>query len=662
MMKKTIGLLAHVDAGKTTFAEALLYHTQTIRSRGRVDHRDAFLDSHEIEKARGITVFADQAEMRYGNSTYYLLDTPGHVDFSAEMERALQVLDYAVIIISAVESVEGHTETVWQLLRSYGIPTFLFINKIDRTGADPEQVLIDICQELSPNVLDLRGWSCEEPLQDTQKVWMAERDDKLLEAYLEGTLSDEAWHAELIRLIQEGQAFPCLQGSALLDQGIAEFLKMLDNLTVTTYDGELPFGGRVHKIRYDEQGTRITFIKALQGRLSVRELLEYGPKTDRQKDKITSIRKYNGGGYVQAEQVEAGDLFAVTGLGTAAPGEGLGACLDTLDTELTPTLQSRVGFEPPLHIKEVLGVFRQLDAEDPTLGTRWDEALQELHVHVMGNIHLEVLQQVLLERFGMRVTFGAPEILYKETIAGPVYGCGHFEPLGHYAEVHLRLEPTVRNSGVVFVNACHPDDLVTGYQHLVGQHVLEQEHHGLLTGAPLTDVTITLLNGRAHHKHTSGGDFREATFRAIRQGLEQAKNVLLEPVYHFRIKVGLEYLGKILTDIQQAHGRFEAPETSESMASITGVVPVATFMNYSTELASLTHGKGALSLKFGGYEPCHQAEEAIARRNYDKNADPAYTSTSIFCAKGQGYNVPWDEAKSHMHVTVQNNKRNSSMD
>lgn len=658
-MKKTIGLLAHVDAGKTTFAEALLYHTRTIRSRGRVDHRDAFLDSHEIEKARGITVFADQAEMRYGSSTYYLLDTPGHVDFSAEMERALQVLDYAVIIISAVESIEGHTETVWQLLRSYGIPTFLFVNKTDRAGADPEQVLSDIRRELSAHALDLSGWSGEGPLPEVQKAWLAERDDQLLEAYLEGTLSDEAWHHELIRLIREGQVFPCLQGSALLDQGIAEFLSALDSLTTTDYDGKLPFGGRVHKIRYDEQGTRITFIKALQGRLRVRELLEYGQETDRLQDKITSIRKYNGKSYVQVDEVKAGDLFAVTGLGAAAPGEGIGVCQGRIETELAPTLQSRVEFEPPLHIKEVLSVFRQLDAEDPTLGTRWDEALQELHVHVMGRIHLEVLQQVLLERFGMPITFGAPEILYKETIAGSVYGCGHFEPLGHYAEVHLHLEPAMRNSGVTFINACHPDDLATGYQHLVGQHVLEQEHHGLLTGSPLTDVNITLLTGRAHNKHTSGGDFREATFRALRQGLERAENILLEPVYHFKIKVGLEYLGKILTDIQQAHGRFEAPETSESTASITGVVPVAAFMNYSTELASLTHGKGALSLKFAGYEPCHQAEEVIARCNYDKNADPAYTSASIFCSKGQGYAVPWDQAESHMHMTVQDDRKKS---
>lgn len=643
-MFKTIGLLAHVDAGKTTFAEALLYHTQTIRNRGRVDHRDAFLDSHEIEKARGITVFADQAEMKVGDSTYFLLDTPGHVDFSAEMERALQVLDYAVIIVSAVEGVEGHTETVWQLLRTYGIPTFFFINKTDRTGADPDRVLEDIRRELSANVLDLTTWAAVEQLDETEKAWLAERDEALLEPFLEGTLSDAAWNEHLIQMVQNGQVFPCLRGSALLDIGIDVFMKALDRLTVTRYDPELPFAGRVYKIRHDEQATRVTFIKALQGTLRVRDELTYGPEGGQRTEKITAIRKYNGQRFVQTDFVQAGELFAVTGLTSVSSGEGLGALVDPIRRELAPTLQSKVQFEPPLHLKEVLRVFQLLDAEDPTLGTRWDEALQELHIHVMGKIQLEILQQVVQERFGMKITFGPPEILYKETISTPVTGCGHFEPLGHYAEVHLRLEPAERGSGVTFVNACHADDLSVGYQNLIGQHVLEREHHGLLTGSPLTDVRVTLLTGRSHNKHTSGGDFREATYRAIRQALEQAENVLLEPVYHFKIKVPLDQLGKVLTDIQQAHGRFDPPETGEETAVISGVVPVATFMDYPTELAAMTHGKGSIMLKFGGYEPCHQAETIIAQKDYNKNADPAYTSSSIFCAKGQAFSVPWDEA------------------
>ncbi|MCK8486742.1 TetM/TetW/TetO/TetS family tetracycline resistance ribosomal protection protein [Paenibacillus sp. MBLB2552] len=653
-MYKTIGLLAHVDAGKTTFAEALLYQTQTIRSRGRVDHRDAFLDSHEIEKARGITVFADQAEMRYGESTYFLLDTPGHVDFSAEMERALQVLDYAVIIVSAVEGVEGHTETVWQLLRTYGIPTFFFINKTDRTGADPDLVFQDLIRELSGDVLDVSSWVESGRMDDTQKAWLAEREEALLEVFLEGTGSVEEWNAHLARLIQSGQVYPCLRGSALLDIGIDTFLHALERLTRTTFNPQISFAGRVYKIRHDEQGTRITFIKALQGTLKVRDEIAFGPAVEgaRRSEKITGIRKYSGQRFVQTDSVTAGELFAVTGLTEAHSGEAVGAFQDPIRRELVPTLQSKVLFEPPLHLKEVLRVFRLLDAEDPTLGTRWDEALQELHIHVMGRIQLEILQQVLLERFRMNIAFGPPEILYKETIIAPVVGCGHFEPLGHYAEVHLRLEPGERGSGVTFVNACHADDLTVGYQNMIGQHVLEQEHHGLLTGSPLTDVRVTLLTGRSHNKHTSGGDFREATYRALRQGLEQTENVLLEPVYLFKIKVGLDQLGKVLTDIQQAHGRFDSPETGLETAVITGVVPVATFMDYGAELASMSHGKGSITLKSGGYEPCHQTDTVIARKNYNKDADPAYTSSSIFCSKGQAYSVSWEEVKNKMHASV----------
>lgn len=646
---KTIGLLAHVDAGKTTFAEALLYHTQTIRNRGRVDHQDAFLDSHAIEKARGITVFADQAEMTYGDTTYFLLDTPGHVDFSAEMERSLQVLDYAVVIISAVEGVEGHTETVWELLRDRQIPAFFFINKIDRTGADPERVMNQIRQQLTGDLLDLSEFAPGN-VDDALKAWLAERDESLLEPYLDGGMTEEQWHDALIRLIQTANVFPCAQGSALLDIGIDTFLEQLHALTPTAYEEQLPFAGRVYKIRYDDQGTRITFIKALQGMLKVRDEVAYGLGEGRKTEKITGIRKYNGQKFVQTDKVSAGELFAVTGLSDVGAGEGVGDELDLVQSELVPTLKSKVLFEPPVHLKEVLRVFGLLNAEDPTLGTTWDESLQELHIHVMGKIQLEILEQVLLDRFRLSITFGPPEILYKETIATPVYGCGHFEPLGHYAEVHLHLDSQERNSGVSFENACHPDDLAVGYQNLIGQHVLEREHHGLLTGSPLTDLKVTLLTGRAHNKHTSGGDFREATYRALRQALEKADNILLEPIFHFKIKVGLEYMGKVLTDIQQAFGRFDAPETIGDTVLISGEVPVATFMDYPTVLAGITHGKGFISLKFGGYAECHKPEEVIERKSYNKDADPAYTSSSIFCAKGQAYSVPWDDADKHMHA------------
>lgn len=645
----TLGLLAHVDAGKTTFAEQLLYHTGAIRSRGRVDHQDTFLDTHEIEKARGITVFADQAEFLYGSSRFFLLDTPGHVDFSPEMERALQVLDYAVVIISAVEGVEGHTETVWQLLRKHQIPTFFFINKIDRTGADPQRVFEEIRDQLSGDALMLPEEEKGE-LPEDLKAFVAEREDRLLGAYLEGSMPDSAWQEAMVYMVRSGKLFPCMQGSALLDLGIDRFLRRLEALTLTDYDAQPPFAGRVFKVRHDEKGTRITYIKALQGVLQVREDLSYGEVHDPLSERITGIRKYSGHKYTSADWAAAGELFAVTGLSAAQPGEGVGVLPGSIGSELIPTLKSKVQFEPPVHLKEVLHSFQLLGAEDPSLNVSWNEAVQELYIHVMGQIQLEILEQIMRERFAIPVTFGPPEILYMETIAAPVYGCGHFEPLKHYAEVLLKLEPGERGSGVVFFNQCHPDDLAAGYQHQIEQYLLESRHHGLLTGSPLTDLRITLLSGRAHNKHTHGGDFREAAFRALRQGLEQADNILLEPIYDLKIRIDTDELGKVMTDIQQASGSFAPPEINGTKAVITGKVPVATFMNYAVRLASMTQGKGALSLKVAEYQPCHQTEAVIQHKNYNKNADPVYTSSSIFCAKGQAYSVPWDEAQGHMHI------------
>lgn len=647
----TIGLLAHVDAGKTTFAEQLLYHTEAIRSRGRVDHRDTFLDTHEIEKARGITVFADQAEFVYKDSRYFLLDTPGHVDFSPEMERCLQVLDYAVVILSAVEGVESHTETVWQLLRQHDIPTLFFINKTDRAGADPQRVLEEIRQQLSTDALALpqlpgEAWT------DELKSFIAERDDALLELYLEGALPDNTCLAALPGMVKRGEIFPCMQGSALLDQGVDEFLQVLDALTFTEYEYQLPFAGRVYKIRHDEKGTRITYIKALQGVLKNRDSITYGHEPERLSERVTGIRKYSGTKYTSADWAAAGELFAVVGLSEALPGTGAGELTDPQDSGLTPTLKSKVLFKPPVHLKELLLAFGQLGAEDPSLNVSWNEELQELHIHVMGGIQLEILEQIMAERFHLPVTFGPPEILYKETITDTVYGCGHFEPLGHYAEVHLKLEPGERGSGLTYINSCHPDDLAVGIQHQIEQHLLESGHHGLLTGSPLTDLKITLLSGRAHNKHTSGGDFREAAHRALRQGLEQAENLLLEPVYDLKIRIDSDYVGKVMSDIQQASGSFNPPEITESKAVITGTVPVASFMSYGVRLASMTQGKGSLSLRVAGYQPCHQTETVIQQRNYNKDADPAYSSTSIFCSKGQAYPVPWEEAERHMHVKV----------
>lgn len=643
-MNKTVGVLAHVDAGKTSFSEQILYHTNSIRERGRVDHQDAFLDNHEIEKSRGITVFSDQAIFTYKDTIYTLIDTPGHIDFSPEMERSIQVMDYAVVIVSAVEGVEGHTETVWQLLRKHQVPTFFFINKIDREGADTERVLDDIRTNLSSDVVNFTDEYKDGVMTESLVESIAERDETLLEHYLEEGYCEAVWQETAKTMIKKGELFVCMTGSALQDTGIAAFLSTFDALTETDYEDDASFTAKVYKIRHDENGNRVTFLKSLSGVLQVRDEITYREMTE----KITSIRLYNGRKFETVDKVKAGTLFAVTGLSTLEVGDSIGL-EETTTFELIPTLTSTVLFDESIHAKEVLAYFKQLDAEDPSLRVLWHEHFSEIHVHVMGIIQLEVLQQVVANRFGIDVSFGTPKILYKETVDSEVIGYGHFEPLRHYAEVHLKIEPAKRNSGITFYNECHANDLSTGNQNLVRQHIFERDHHGLLTGSALTDVDITLLTGRAHNEHTSAGDFREATYRALRQGLEQAKNVLLEPVYDFKIKVELDLMGRILSDIQKASGTFEPPETVEQHTIITGQVPVATFMDYSTTFASITNGKGALSLTFGGYDVCHNAEEVIETIGYDKNADPEYTSTSIFILHGKGYQVAWDKAKEAMH-------------
>ncbi|RPD97398.1 translation factor GTPase family protein [Paenibacillus polymyxa] len=653
MKRLTIGLFAHVDAGKTTFAEQLLYHTNSIRSRGRVDHQDAFLDSHDIERARGITVFADQAVMEYKGDSYYLIDTPGHVDFSPEMERAIQVIDYAILIVSAVEGVQGHTETVWQLLRKHRIPTFFFINKTDRIGADVGRTEADIRQQLTGEVCcitqSLADGIVGEPLREA----MAERDEALLEAFLEGREDSGFWLEALQRMIAAGLLFPCAYGSALQDTGVVEFLDQLHLLTTTTYEENASFQGRVYKIRHDAGGARLTFIKALGGRLKVREQLSYESGGVQYDEKVTRISLFNGLKSQPVEQVEAGDLFAVAGLSAAEAGQGLGSISDKLAYDSEPTLQSKVLFDNSIHVQKVLGAFRTLEAEEPSLNVVWDEKLQEISIRVMGLIQLEVLVQLVRERFGFAISFGQPEILYKETIQSAVKGYGHFEPLRHYAEVHLLIEPGERGSGIMFDSRCHADDLNVSYQNLIRNHLYEREHHGLLTGMPVTDVNITLLRGRAHKEHTHGGDFREAAFRALRQGLEKADNLLLEPYYDFKIKVAIDEMGRVLSDIQRASGIFNPPQTTGTQAVVTGRVPVSTFMNYSTEFASFTHGRGSIRCVFSGYDRCHNTEEVIERMGYRKGADPLYTSSSIFCAKGAGYSVPWDEAEAKMHLELE---------
>lgn len=649
-MNKTIGILAHVDAGKTTFSEQLLYYTKSIKQRGRVDHKDAFLDSHQIERQRGITVFTDQGMFRYRDSHYYLIDTPGHADFSPEMERGIQAMDYAVIIISAVEGIEGQTEIVWELLRKHGVPCFFFINKIDRVGADVQQVVRDIRSTFAVDVCDITEALAEDgEMNEELAEFLAERDEALLERYMDAGYDREIWLAAMQCMIRDNAIFPYACGSALQGIGIESFLQKLDQLTVTDYSSEGPFAGRIYRIRHDEQGTRITFVKALSGTLKVRDILYYGDAEKRISEKVTQIRVYNGREFKAVERVEAGELFAVAGLSMAAVGDGLGELTESAVYEMVPTLKSKVILEPAVNKKEALQYFKILNAEDPSLNVIWEESLQEIHLHVMGRIQLEVLEQLVKERFNINASFDKPEILYKETIEMETVGYGHFEPLKHYAEVHLRMQPAERNSGIRFENACHADDLSVGNQNLVRHHLYEREHHGLLTGSPLTDVVITLLTGRAHNKHTSGGDFREATYRALRQGLEKTKNLLLEPYYQFKIKVELDQLGRVISDVQQAHGTCDAPRTEGEKAVLTGTVPVATFMDYGSELASFTQGRGTLSLTFAGYDRCHNEQEVIERIGYNKDADPEYTSSSIFCAKGQGYSVPWSEAEGKMH-------------
>lgn len=648
-MNKTIGILAHVDAGKTTFSEQLLFNTKSIRQRGRVDHQDAFLDSHEIEKQRGITIFADQAEISFNGSTYYLIDTPGHVDFSPEMERAIQVMDYAILIVSAIDGIEGHTETVWQLLQKHKIPTFFFINKTDRDNADPQRVLEEIRTSLSLDAIDLTDDFQNGSMSEELIEFIAERDEELLERYMDSGYNPDMWMTALKRLVNSRQVMAGCHGSALKDDGVMEFFELIDRLTESDYEAQLPFSALVYKIRHEPSGQRVTYLKVLSGRLQVRDEIAYQANGENINEKVTQLRRYTGDKFAAVEFANAGELIAVTGLSKSVIGTGLGAVNAAPSYLATPALQSKVNFSPAIHPKEMLKVFKLLDAEDPSLHVTWDEHFQEIHILVMGVIQLEVLGQIVLERFGFTVSFEPPKILYKETIAHSVMGYGHFEPLRHYAEVHLKIEPAPRGSGITLANECHADDLSTGHQNLILHHLQEREHHGILTGSSLTDVQITLMTGRGHNQHTSGGDFREAAYRALRQGLEKAENRLLEPMYRFKIKVDTEHMGKVLSDIQQAHGTFEAPVMTEGKTLINGSVPVASFMHYPTEFASFTHGKGMLSLLSDGYGFCHNEEEIIEQIGYNKDADPEYTSTSIFCAKGQGYKVPWQEAEDAMH-------------
>ena len=645
-MKKTFGIFAHVDAGKTTFSEQILYYTKSIRKKGRVDYKEAFLDSQKVEKERGITVFSDVGTFSYDGDTYYLIDTPGHIDFSPEMERTLSILDYAILVVSAVEGIQGHTETLWNLLKNRKIPTFIFINKIDRVGADVNKVYQQLKRRFSEDICLLSNNSLMN-LSDEEIEFIAGKDEELLNLYFEDNYNNQLWINKLKFLVKERQIFVASSGSALLDQGVREFLDIFNKLTMTNYELADIFTGKVFKIRYDEKGTRITYIKALSGLLKVKDELVYNHNGEEIREKVNEIRAYNGVKYEIKDVASEGDVFAVTGISNMKAGMGIG--IEDSTEEMIPTLTAKVLYDSTVNIKEVLKYLKILESEEKTLNVQYDEILKEMHINVMGKIQLEVLKEIIQERFNLNVEFDKPEILYKETIGNEVNGYGHFEPLRHYAEVHLKLLPGERGEGIVFENRCHNDYLTPGQQNLIKTHIFEKKHRGILTGSEIDDIKVILITGRAHIKHTEGGDFREATKRALRQGLDSAENILLEPYYNFKIEVDNQLLGRVLSDVQKMNGTFNEQQSVGERVIITGRGPVATFMDYSLEFQALSKGKGGLSLMYGGYDVCHNAEEVIERIGYNKDADPEYTSSSIFCAKGVGYSVKGDEVVNYMH-------------
>ena len=630
------GLLAHVDSGKTTLSEALLYLSGALRKLGRVDHRDAFLDTDQQERERGITIFSKQARLAWKDCELTLLDTPGHVDFSAEAERAVQVLDYAVLLVSGADGVQGHTETLWKLLERHRVPTFLFINKMDQPDTDRDKLLAQLRRRLSDGCADFSG------PRDALLEQAALCDEELMERYLEtGELSD----ADLSALIVERKLFPCYFGSALKVEGVTE---LLDGLVQYTLEPDWPsdFAARVFKITRDEKGDRLTWLKVTGGVLKVRDAVK-GPDWE---EKATQLRLYSGAKFIPAEEAPAGTVCAVTGLSRTYAGQGLGAEGDWEGPVLEPVLAYQV--LPPAggDVHTLLGQLCILEEEDPQLRVEWNELLGEIRLHLMGEVQLEVLSRLMERRFGTAVSFGPGRIVYLETISAPAEGVGHFEPLRHYAEVHLLLEPLERGAGLVLDTTC-PEDVLEGHwQRLILTHLMEREHPGVLTGAPITDMKITLLTGRAHLKHTEGGDFRQATYRAVRQGLMCAESVLLEPWYSFRLEVPTVCVGRAMTDLQRMGADFQPPESAGDASVLTGSVPVSGVGGYWTEVAAYTGGRGRFSCAVEGYRPCREAEKIIEASGYDPERDAANPTGSVFCAHGAGFNVPWNEVRSHMHL------------
>ena len=660
MKKLVIGILAHVDAGKTTLSEELLYLCGEIRKIGRVDHGDAFLDTYELEKERGITIFSKQALLKTENMEVTLLDTPGHVDFSAEMERTLQVLDYAILVINGMDGVQSHTMTLWRLLERYQIPTFLFVNKMDQQGTDHDALLNDLKQHLHENCVDFGRTQDTDygmyELTPEQLENIAVCEEDLLETYLETDIVEDR---DIARLIVQRKIFPCYFGSALKEKGVKDFWNGVQKYTAEP-KRPTEFGAKVFKIARDEQGNRLTYMKITGGSLKVKTLLSSnsngqslpGRKAEEAawEEKADQIRLYSGAKYELTSEAEAGTVCAVTGLTRTYPGEGLGIEQESELPILEPVLNYQIILPDDCDPHQMLQKLRQLEEEEPQLHILWDSQFSEIHAQLMGEVQIEILKKLIWDRFHVAVEFGAGSIVYKETVAEPVEGVGHFEPLRHYAEVHLLIEPGEPGSGCQFFTACSEDVLARNWQRLILTHLEEKEHIGVLTGSPLTDVQITILTGRAHAKHTEGGDFRQATYRAVRQGLRKARNILLEPYYEFRLEVPAEMIGRAMADVQKMQGTFDAPEVEGETAILKGTAAVAQMRDYQKEVVSYTHGTGKLFCSLKGYAPCKNQDEVVQNIGYDPEADLENPTGSVFCAHGAGFVVPWDQVEAYMHL------------
>ena len=648
--KLTIGILAHVDAGKTTLAESILYLTGSIRKLGRVDHQDAFLDTYELERERGITIFSKQAEFRLGEREVTLLDTPGHVDFSAEMERTLQVLDYAILVISGADGVQGHVQTLWRLLKQYEIPVFLFINKMDQPDTNEKALMEELTKRLDEKCINFSGGLETEEAKENLAVC----DEAVLEHYLE---SGEIQKEEIINLIAKRKVFPCYFGSALKIQGVEEFLRGIETFTrECAYPEE--FGARVFKIARDAQRNRLTYLKITGGSLKVKMLLsnekEAGEgKEELWEEKAEQIRIYSGNSFEAVKEAKAGSVCAVTGLSHTYCGQGLGIEAHTFLPVLEPVLTYKIELPEDCNVHSMLIKLKELEEEEPQLHIVWDERLQEIHAQVMGEVQIEILKRMIWERYQTEVEFGSGKIVYKETIEDCVEGVGHFEPLRHYAEVHLKLEPAERGTGLHFFADCSEDLLDRNWQRLVLTHLEERMHKGVLTGSEITDMRITLVSGRAHLKHTEGGDFRQATYRALRQGLKKAKSVLLEPVYEFRLELPADKVGRAMADIQKMYGEFQLSDSEGEYSVVTGFAPVSLMRDYQKEVMAYTSGHGRLFCTLKGYMPCHNADEVIEEMNYDSESDLENPTGSVFCAHGAGFIVPWYEVEDYMHLELQ---------